>query len=487
MNESEIEQVSIGNFLTDTPEKIKKIEKQNLLSEEKYPRPALFQRNSAEKPKYFAYLVLLMMTLALLFIHFKSSSNRNLLVDYSQYPFFKLSSPSNADMKWDVFVDIKSRQTFFVKSYSSANVKGNHGSTASMARRLLDDQDQTSITHVLVHKFDKSDIKFYQLIESDALNHDYCFEMDYKSSFNLEPRISASQYSHQKKTSFEYFDKLELFSPEAGTTAEIHTDKDGKLMGFQIANGNSDELVYFKASDPFDIEKIKTRLHAVTSCYSYDLESNKTDSSYNSSLMKCPTDKYTETPKNQPVGSQNTSFEVVTNLLLKLEYGTWCGPHYGGFDNECSTICNEDPWKPTEKCIACCPPVDYTDTQCMFHDVCTNRHEVLNWGSPGCRTLNLSYLESIPCECNFDLLNGLQEEKLVSGCQESKNCALSGRLVRAAFVLHPCGCKAKNCFSLPVFEQKGQYSSIKLNQNRTCVKYDTCLPTSICAAVHDSD
>lgn len=54
----------------------------------------------------------------------------------------------------------------------------------------------------------------------------------------------------------------------------------------------------------------------------------------------------------------------------KFTYGNWCGPNYGGFDSECAQECKEDLTKPSDSCIKCRPPINYTDRVCMEHDFC---------------------------------------------------------------------------------------------------------------------
>jgi len=155
-------------------------------------------------------------------------------------------------------------------------------------------------------------------------------------------------------------------------------------------------------------------------------------------------------------------------------YGNWCGPHYGGFDNNCSDVCNGDLWNITEDCLKCNPPIDYTDRQCMLHDLCAIRHNVLKWGSTGCDFADSDLSVSVPCECNHDLARELDEEHIEKGCGGDKDCLEKGRLIREGIHAQACGCRIDNCFKIPHFNQ------LEMTKEEKCINYDACIPTSVC-------
>ena len=61
-------------------------------------------------------------------------------------------------------------------------------------------------------------------------------------------------------------------------------------------------------------------------------------------------------------------------LLGFVNYGNWCGPGHGGYQDCCNnTICSDCNLKkgsPDAACLKQCPPIDMLDYHCALHDEC---------------------------------------------------------------------------------------------------------------------
>ena len=63
-----------------------------------------------------------------------------------------------------------------------------------------------------------------------------------------------------------------------------------------------------------------------------------------------------------------------------MDYGKWCGPGHGGYQDCCDggpcSSCNLNDGKPSQDCLKECPPIDELDYQCALHDECCLNNEL---------------------------------------------------------------------------------------------------------------
>lgn len=64
-----------------------------------------------------------------------------------------------------------------------------------------------------------------------------------------------------------------------------------------------------------------------------------------------------------------------------IDYGNWCGPGHGGYQDCCNgnpcDNCNLNEGPPTKECLDECPPIDQLDYQCAMHDECCLNNEIV--------------------------------------------------------------------------------------------------------------
>ena len=77
-----------------------------------------------------------------------------------------------------------------------------------------------------------------------------------------------------------------------------------------------------------------------------------------------------------------TKYEInsmisLDNLFLNfslIDYGNWCGPSHGGYQDCCNQgpckSCKIEDGKPTKECLEECQPIDKLDYYCAIHDQC---------------------------------------------------------------------------------------------------------------------
>ena len=373
-------------------------------------------------------LIVIIVVLIFIFKFFKSFSYHYDLVNYNKYPFLRVTSSRNASLQWDVFVDNPHNQVFLVKNLPKA-YKG---------RRLLTQiANESSSFQIIQHKFDDKYIKLYTVFEGD-FDHVHCFTIKTNQSSELIPQARA-------------------FS------AGIHTDLTGNLLKFHwpdLSAGelNSTEFVTVQVIEPFDIYHLKSKLSKSGECYEYSHKFGKPEVSYDTSPMK-----------------SSAHFRAKFNASGPFrEYGNWCELiEKGGFNQNCEKECDENLWQPTQKCLACRPPLDYTDRQCMMYEMCARRHQKLGWGSSGC-VAKSGDMVSVPCECHYDFLKGLEDDSLSEECKGDLGCSDNGRRIRESFRNFPCGCKLNTCYDIPVFEKSD------VSWEKKCIEYEACVPITYC-------
>lgn len=130
-------------------------------------------------------------------------------------------------------------------------------------------------------------------------------------------------------------------------------------------------------------------------------------------------------------GISQQELEALGGFFL-LNYGNWCGPGHGGFqdccDGERCPACNENGIL-TPECILECPPVDALDNICVYHDSCTIQNPDDN---PYGNTCGVVYPENYcACDCFFiqQLIQGIEFDICVTAssplyCNTYMNAAL---------------------------------------------------------------
>lgn len=448
------------------------------------------QASLDENPRLFSLSVLVVIVLSLVLITINLSSKVVNYIDFGRNSFFTLQE-QNSTQIWSLYVDKPNSRVFYIEGFVE-NVGRSTNDPLALNKRLLEEEQLASPTTVFVHSFNSNQLKAYQLVKDSSMNHEYCFGVQLEGPFNIIPSfLSSAQYQKSRKDSLESASssryKYTLSTPESEQLAEIFTNSAEDLTKIHIKD--HDNSVTYQVAKPFPVESLKTRIDNIKKCYAYDLEQQKPEASYESSPMKCPIQKYTSSQnfasKQESQKTKLTPVGMIKDALVGQTYGNWCGPHYGGFDNQCASFCNQDHWKISDDCQTCWPPVDYTDSQCMWHDLCKNRHDVLKTGSDGCKALNNTLLENVPCECDFEIMKGLEEDKLVEGCKLNEDCLSSGRMIRKTLNLHPCGCRAKKCWNIPKLEGNLKIG-VKIGWKEVCIDNETCIPSYICSSLSDS-
>ena len=502
MNESYSEEISFDNTNRHFTRQALEIETENLLGrpEDKGLAALLrkFWKNQTVSRR-FSYGILLMIAMSLVFISIGSKERTIRYIDYEQDSFFTITEPQGGQT-WNIYVDQASSRVYYIDATSGVvEAESARAGTETKTRRQLSENIQSknnaSALVSLVHDFNTNELKTYHFVQAEFIEHAYCFKTRYQHKFELIPKaLISKQYERQiKRTAHDNNgNEMHIYSletPGSQHSAEVQYNHKGRLAHFTVVSGNSSAK--YVATKPFEVERVKSLASQVGECYEYNLATKKAEPAYLDSSMKCPREKFSDQhlamhlqKHNNLTQNQDESdpFQVVQDLAFKSQYGNWCGPRYGGFSSSCDCVeeCNEIPWIASDDCKACCPAVDYTDAQCMQHDVCSNRHDIYGWGSDGCGKLNSSFLESIPCVCNYELMDDLEGQKLKAGCNGNDDCLVSGRIIRSVFQLHPCGCEVDRCWQVPHLRFGSSDFTIDIEWVNTCVNYETCMPSYIC-------
>jgi hypothetical protein len=73
------------------------------------------------------------------------------------------------------------------------------------------------------------------------------------------------------------------------------------------------------------------------------------------------------------------NYDNEKNMTFFLNYGNWCGPGHGGYQDCCNQTkcpkCNLQDNKVTNECLDECKPIDTLDYYCAIHDECCLNNE----------------------------------------------------------------------------------------------------------------
>jgi hypothetical protein len=77
--------------------------------------------------------------------------------------------------------------------------------------------------------------------------------------------------------------------------------------------------------------------------------------------------------------SRLSKSEEIQKLSGFIDYGNWCGPGHGGYQDCCNgepcSSCNLKDGKPSKSCLLECQPIDELDYHCALHDECCINNE----------------------------------------------------------------------------------------------------------------
>ena len=141
-----------------------------------------------------------------------------------------------------------------------------------------------------------------------------------------------------------------------------------------------------------------------------------------------------------PVSAAPARHRTISEIY---QYGNWCGVNYGGFeDANCAAICARNLEVPSPECVACRPPKDYLDEQCMLHDFCQERYALKNLTNYCADSFTFGSDLATGCDCSLLLVRQLRSSELLAKC-DSGFCMLNGLLIGegAGNILMPCTCK----------------------------------------------
>lgn len=95
--------------------------------------------------------------------------------------------------------------------------------------------------------------------------------------------------------------------------------------------------------------------------------------------------------------------DIERNELTFTNYGNWCGPGHGGFQNCCNNTncpnCDLKKGTPDKACLEECPPIDDLDYHCALHDECCLNNP---------KTI-LCFPEGNKCFCDCELIKGADQ------------------------------------------------------------------------------
>ena len=367
---------------------------------------------------------------------------------------------------------------------------------------LIDRKEKTLIKK----KIEKSDISenailksFFlknkpEIFEEEELNlEEYQQEMHelgkkstfFKEDYNKNMSYYYFKYKFINYTQCFYYDKTvdhELFSlmelivsPEFQANYSTKTNSSeflyqGKKFELFVENskiksiniGQKRALYFINDQNNDDIENEIP----LSECIYYNLTSLSPENRYNLKLNEKETDEVYSHYKNRFLSQYETLLATTPQTFL-FSYGfkfcgNWCGPNYGGFNDEkCKEICKKNLDTPSDECKKCKPPINAVDEVCMLHDFCCERTQIINKNICG------NDYNSYDCECHSSMIKNLAKLKwnLFAECNFVEKV-----MMEIVFSFLNCRCKFT-----AVFE-----SVLNLGNESFTSDHDKCVPSFMC-------
>ena len=277
------------------------------------------------------------------------------------------------------------------------------------------------------------------------VNYSQCFYYEDLENQDLVDVVNFlaknAYFSTQSRQKFNYFDKeIEVYK------------KDSDISSITL-DGN--KKYYILKTENFEEFSFEPNL---SSCVFYDVKTQTPDPQFSKELDESIYDEIYSHFKSNFLSQYDTLLvnipqkkpQELKQFSLSFDFcGNWCGPHYGGFDDEqCKDVCLSNLQSPSQECLTCRPPLSDVDSVCMAHDFCCKRTYQTNQDICG------EEVYSYDCECHRNMRRDLSNISW-----DFKECNfLKKIMMEVAFTFLKCRCR-------------GQVQN---------VKFEKCVPLFLC-------
>lgn len=304
--------------------------------------------------------------------------------------------------------------------------------------------------------------KTFSYINYEYINYTQCYYYDQtvdQNLFNLIDDISKMKNlfikGNEEKILYKNQQEIKLIYSQITQNLEINLSPSINLV--------------IPFSNP--IQQNMEEILSIGKCFHYNLTQQEHDD-YNKTQDSIINDRVFEFYKEKI----HAEFDglILTSLpenqfSLAFKFcGNWCGPSYGGFNDEnCKEICLKDLEKPSEECKRCKPPVNKIDEICMLHDFCCMRSYLLDRDYCGTETT------SFDCGCHIEMFEALGQLDLDFFSLILDDCSFVNNIMMQ-FVFRNLKCRCKNTEVVSSIWKTG------LPNEDFTAGYDRCIPAKDC-------